>query len=99
MKIKYIYQKKYFFFIEINPDIIVGFKTPTNLITELNNTQKGYEQLIKINAIEKLFNYLDFKEENNLDKNALKIKSSLWIIVKLLIKDFGEKIEFKYNIM
>ena len=87
------------FIIRIKPDTIVSFKTPINLLTELSNNKKGYEKLIEIDAIEKLFSYLDIKNENDLDKNSKKIRSSLWIIVKIIIKkDFGEKIEIKYNI-
>ena len=92
--------EKIFFLIKIRPDIIIGFNTPINLITELNNTKKGYETLVKINAVEKLFSYSDIKDESDIDKNLKIIKSSFWILVKLILKkDFGEQIEDKYKIL
>ena len=92
--------EKTYFLIKIKPDVIYGFKTPINLITELNNNQKGYEILLKINAVEKLFSYSNIKDENDIDKNSQKIISSFWILTKLLLKnEFGEKIEYKYNII
>ena len=92
--------EKIFFIIRVKPDIINGFTTPINLITELNNNKKGYEELVKINAVEKLFSYSKIKDESEIDINIKKIKSSFWILAKLILKnEFGEKIESKYNII
>ena len=98
---KYRYTlEKIFFIINIVPNIITSFKTPINLITELNNNKKGYEKLIEINAVEKLLSYFDKKNDDEIDKNSKKIKSSLWILVKLVLNnDFGEKMQNKYKIL
>jgi hypothetical protein len=92
--------EKIFFIIKIKPETIFGFNTPINLLTELNNNKKGYEKLLEIKAIDKLFSYSKIKDESEIDKNMIKIKSSFWILVKLILKkEFGEKIESKYNII
>ena len=92
--------EKIFFIIRIKPDIIYGFQTPINLITELNNNKKGYEKLIKINAVEKLFSYCEIKDENEIDVIRNKVKCSFYILAKLILKnEFGEKLESKYNII
>ena len=92
--------EKIFFIIRIKPDIIYGFHTPINLITELNNNKKGYEQLIKINAVEKLFSYCEIKDENEIEASRNKVKCSFYILAKLILKnEFGEKLESKYNII
>ena len=92
--------EKIFFIIRIKPDIIYGFRTPINLITELNNNKKGYEQLIKINAVEKLFSYCEIKDENEIEVIRNKVKCSFYILAKLILKnEFGEKLESKYNII
>ena len=99
-KNKSYFLEKIFFIIKIKPQVIIGFNTPINLITELNNNKKGYEKLIEIKAVEKLFSYLNVKDESEIDTNMLKIKSSFWILVKLILKkEFGEKIESQYNII
>ena len=88
-----------FFNINIRPEIIVPFRTPINLITELNNNAKGHEKLIEIKAVERLFNYMDVKSEIDADKNANKLKSCFWILHKLVQKgEFGEIIEKKYGV-
>ena len=92
--------EKIFFIIGIIPHIITSFKTPINLITELNNNKKGYEKLLEINVVEKLFSYSDFKDDNEIDKNAKNIKSTFWILSKLILKDeFGEKLQDKYKVI
>ena len=91
---------KIFFIIRIKPDSTIGFKTPINLITELNNNKNGHEQLVKINAVEKLFSFSNIKDESEIDEKAKNIKSSFWILVKLIIKkEFGEELESKYKII
>ena len=88
-----------FFNINIRPEILVPFRTPINLITELNNNSKGHEKLIEIKAVERLFNYMDIKSEIDADKNSNRIKSCFWILHKLVQKgEFGEIIEKKYGV-
>ena len=92
--------KEISFIIRIKPDSIIGFKTPINLITELNNNKNGYEKLIKIDAVEKLFAYCDIKDESEIDEKAKNIKSAFWILIKLITKnEFGEKLESRYKIL
>ena len=92
--------EKIFFNIIIRPDIIEGFKTPINLITELNNNKKGFEKLVQINAVEKLFSYFENIGDKEIDKNSKKIKSCLWIINKLTLKKvYGKMLQDKYNII
>ena len=91
--------EKIFFNIRIKPDIIVGFKTPVNLITELNNNKKGFKLLEKIQAVKKMFSYFENIDERTLDKNSKKIKSVLWILMKLTLKKTqGKIIQNKYKI-
>ena len=87
--------EKIFFVLRIIPEIITSFKTPINLITELCNNKKGLEKLIEINATEKLLSYLEKKEYNEIDKNADLIRSSMWIIAKLLLNNEFIKIAIK----
>ena len=88
-----------FFNINVRPDILIPFRTPINLITELNNNAKGHEKLIEIKAVERLFNYMDTLNETDPDKNSNKIKSCFWILHKLVQKgEFGEIIEKKFGI-
>ena len=92
--------QKLFFNIRIKPDIIVGFKTPINLITELNNNKKGYQKLEEIHAVEKLLSYFENINEKIIDINATKIKSVFWILIKLLLKKTqGKILQDKYKIM
>ena len=91
--------EKLLFNIRIRPDIVVGFKTPINLITELNNNSKGFKLLEKIKAVKKLFSYFENIDEKTLDQNSKKIKSALWILIKLTLKNTqGKIIQNKYNI-
>ena len=79
--------------IKINPQTKQYFKTPINILTELPNNEKGTEFLINIGAIEKLLNYLN--TFNNSDTDIKNIKSALWILAKILIRDTTGKIEKK----
>jgi len=92
--------EKIFFHIRIRPDIIVPFKTPINLITELNNNKLGYEKLLEIKAVDKLISYFEKIDEKDFDKNAKLIKSSFWILIKLLLKkSYGKLLQEKYKII
>ena len=92
--------EKIFFNIRIRPDIIVPFKTPINLITELNNNKKGYEKLLEIKAVDKLLSYFENIDEKDIDKNSKLIKSSFWILIKLLLKkSYGKLLQEKYKII
>ncbi len=82
--------------ITIKPQTKQYFKTPINILTELPNNEKGTETLIKIGAIEKLLNYLDIKK---LEKDIKNVKSALWIIAKILIREEKGEIEKKYQIV
>ena len=82
--------------INIKPQTKQYFKTPINILTELPNNEQGTETLIKIGAVEKLLNYLDI---NRIEKDIKYIKSALWILAKILIRDEKEEIEKKYNIV
>ena len=83
--------------IKINPHTKQYFKTPINILTELPNNERGTEILINIGAVEKLLNYLDIENKNN--KDIKNIKSALWILAKILIRDATGKIEEKYQII
>ena len=83
--------------IKINPQTKQYFKTPINILTELPNNEKGTEFLINIGAIEKLLNYLN--TFNNSDTDIKNIKSALWILAKILIRDTTGKIEKKYQVI
>jgi len=92
--------EKIFFNIRIRPDIIVPFRTPINLITELNNNKKGYEKLLEIKAVEKLLSYFENIDIKDVDKNAKLIKSSFWILIKLVLKkSYGKLLQEKYKII
>ena len=92
--------ERIFFYIRIRPDIIVPFKTPINLITELNNNKKGYEKLLEIKAIDKLLSYFMNIKEKEVNKNIKLIKSSLWILIKLVLKKcYGKLLQDKYKII
>ena len=82
--------------ITIKPQTKQYFKTPINILTELPNNEKGTDALIRIGAIEKLLNYLDI---NKLEKDIKNVKSALWIIAKILIRDEKGEIEKKYQIV
>ena len=83
--------------VKINPAIIEGIQTPINIITELNNCKNGYEKIVKNQIIENLFSYLDI---NLLESKNIQIKSVLWILAQLLIKDiYGEMLENNYQII
>jgi hypothetical protein len=87
---------KIFIRVKINPSISKSVQTPINIITELNNNRNGYSKLVDNKIVEKLFKYLDIE---NLDKNSNKIKSVLWILAKLLIKDNQGELETNYKIV
>ena len=82
--------------VKINPSISKSVQTPINIITELNNNRNGYSKLVDNKIVEKLFKYLDIE---NLYKNSHKIKSVLWILAKLLIKDNQGELENNYKIV
>ena len=82
--------------ITIKPQTKQYFKTPINILTELPNNEEGTETLIKIGAIEKLLNYLDIKK---LEKDIKNVKSALWIIAKILIREEKGEIDKKYQIV
>ena len=83
--------------IKINPEIIKGVQMPINLITELNNNKNGYEKIVNNKIIEKLFAYLNI---DLLESKNTQIKSVLWILAKLLIKENqGEMLESNYQII
>ena len=83
--------------IKINPETVKGVQTPINIITELNNNKNGYEKIVKYKIIEQLFTYID---PNLIDSKNTQIKSVLWILAKLLIKEnFGEMLEKNYQII
>ena len=83
--------------IKINPHTKQYFKTHINILTELPNNEKGTETLINIGAVEKLLNYFD--NDNKSNKNMKYIKSALWMLAKILIRDESGKIEKKYQII
>ena len=82
--------------ITIKPQTKQYFKTPINILTELPNSEQGTEALIKIGAVEKLLNYLNI---NNLEKDIKNVKSALWILAKILIRDEKGEIEKKYEVV
>ena len=85
-----------FFTIKINPDIIYGFKTPVNIITELNNNNDGYHKIVNMKAIETLMEYLE-KNDNYSIKTC---KSALWILAKILTKSKqGVLVEDRFNVI
>ena len=82
--------------VKINPSISKSVQTPINIITELNNNRNGYGKLVDSKILEKLFKYLDVKK---LDKQSNSIKSALWILAKLLVKDTQGELETNYQIV
>ena len=83
--------------VKINPSVVKTMHTPINIITELNNTKSGYKKLSEFKIIDKLLGYLN---KDNLDNQNKKIKSALWILAKLLIKEkFGEQLQNQYKII
>ena len=83
--------------VKINPEITKGIQTPINIITELNSNKNGYEKIVKYKIIDQLFTYLD---PNLIDSKNTQIKSILWILAKLLIKEnLGEILEKNYQII
>ena len=87
---------KVVFRVKINPSISKSVQTPINIITELNNNRNGFGKLIDNKIVEKLFKYLDIE---HLDKNANTIKSVLWILAKLLVKDNQGELDNNYKIV
>ena len=82
--------------VKINPSISKSVQTPINIITELNNNKNGYTKLVESNILEKLFKYLDI---NNLEKKSNEIKSVLWILAKLLVKDKQGELDKNHKIV
>ena len=83
--------------VKINPEITKGIQTPINIITELNNNKNGNEKIVKNKIIEQLFAYL---ESDLIETKNTQIKSVLWILAKLLIKEnFGEMLDDNYQII
>jgi hypothetical protein len=90
---------KVFFNIQIRPNPIIGLKTPTNLITELGNSEKGNEIIEKYKFFEKLTSYLEIEDPELKDKNSNKIRSSLYMLTKILMKKNAKYFNNKYNII
>ena len=83
--------------VKINPGLVKSIKMPINIITELNNNKNGYEKLVKNKIIDELLSYLDL---NLLESKNIQIKSVLWILARLIIKETqGEILENKYQII
>ena len=83
--------------VKINPGLVKSIKMPINIITELNNNKNGYEKIVKYKIVEELLSYLDL---NLLESKNIQIKSALWILAKLIIKENqGEMLENKYQII
>ena len=82
--------------VKINPGISKSVQTPINIITELNNNRNGVGKIIDNKIIDKLFNYLEI---NNLETKNNQIKSALWILAKLLVKDNQGELETNYKIV
>ena len=93
------YLDKIFFNIQILPNSIQGLKTPVNLITELINSEKGYEIIEQKEFIEKLLLYLDNVSPDYIDKNSNKINSALYILSKILINKNAKYLDDKYEII
>ena len=91
-----LYLAKVVIRVKINPGISKSVQTPINIITELNNNRNGLSKIIENKLVDKLFKYLD---KNNLDKNNNKIKSALWILAKLLVKDSQGELENNFKIV
>ena len=83
--------------VKINPSVTKSIQTPINIITELNNNDNGTNKLRELKIIEQLLDYIDPKK---IEKYNNRVKSALWILAKLLIKDYqGELIEGNYKII
>ena len=82
--------------ITIKPQTKQYFKTPINILTELPNNEQGTETLINIGAVEKLLSYLDI---NKLEKEIKNVKSALWILAKILIRDEKGEIQQKFDVV
>ena len=97
---KYSYTlDKIFFNIQIRPNPIIGLKTPINLITELINSEKGYEILYQKKFIDKLTSYLEIIEPELKDKNSSQIRSAIYMLTKILMKKNGKYFNEKYHII
>ena len=85
-----------YFSIRIRPEKKQFLKTPINILTELANSESGIETLINLNIIDFLFSYLD----NNTSISSKEIKSALWILAKIIMKETtGDILENKYQII
>ena len=93
------YLDKVFFNIHIRPHPIIGLKTPINLITELINCEKGYSIIEQKQFIEKLLSYIENSDPDIIDKNSTKIRSSLYILSKILTNKNGKYFDDKYKIL
>ena len=82
--------------VKINPSISKSVQTPINIITELINNRNGLAKLVENKIVDELFKYLEIE---NLEKNNNKIKSALWILAKLLVKDSQGELETNYKIV
>ena len=84
--------------VKINPSISKSVKMPVNIITELNSNRNclGLEKLMESKIVDKLFDYLDIQK---MEKDSNKIKSALWILAKLLVKDNKGELEANYKIV
>ena len=82
--------------VKINPSITKSVQTPINIITELNNNKNGLAKLISKKIVDKILKYLDI---SNLEKKSSKIKSALWILAKLLVKDTQGELDNHYKIV
>ncbi len=87
-----------YFSIKIHPETKQALKTPINIITELPNNEIGYQKIIELNLIDKLFELLNSNKYKN--KNTKIIKAILWILGKILIKQtYGFLLQERYNII
>ena len=93
------YLDKIFFNIQIRPHSIGGLKTPLNLITELTNSEFGYEIIEQNKFIEKLIDYFENIDEDKIDKTSGLIRSSFYILSKILTKKHGKYFDNKYKII
>ena len=91
--------RKLFFNIQIRPNPIVGLKTPINLITELFNSERAVEIIEPIKAFEKLTSYLDIVDPDIKDKNSSRIRSSIYMLTKILMKKNAKYLNEKYEIV
>jgi hypothetical protein len=82
--------------VKINPSITKSVQTPINIITELNNNRVGLSKLIEKKIVEKILKYVDI---SNIETKSSKIKSALWILAKLLVKDNQRELDNIYKIV